>query len=215
MPKFSYVVKDREGHTKKNVVEEISQSILVSKLQAQEYFIISVKEISMPIPLAKKRQQKKKKKQFSHKKVKLEDLLTFSRQLATMLESGVNLVRSLTVIQTQIQSEQLSKIIKQIRNDVEQGLSLSPALAKHPKVFNQFWVSLVEVGEASGTMSTVLNKLSFYLEQQASFRSTITSGIIYPLVLLAYQLVPLHFLLFLLAQDFNPSFSQWGQNYLL
>ncbi len=70
-----------------------------------------------------------------------------------------------------------------MRDDVEQGASLSQSIAKHPKVFNQFWVSLIEGGEASGTIPVVLNKLTFYLEQQARFRSTIISGIIYPMVL--------------------------------
>ena len=73
--------------------------------------------------------------------------------------------------------------MQRIREDVEQGISLSVAVAKHPKVFNQFWVSLLEVGEASGTIPTILHKLSFYLQQQASFQSTIISGIIYPAIL--------------------------------
>jgi type II secretory pathway component PulF len=100
-----------------------------------------------------------------------------------MLEAGVILLRSLEVITAQIESEKLYKILTRVNKSVEQGNSLSEALAQHPKVFNQFWVSLVEVGEASGTMPIVLNKLAFYLEQQASFRTTITSAVMYPMVL--------------------------------
>lgn len=178
MPRFSYVVKDKNGKTIKDIASEKSQVALTAKLQQQGFFIISIKEVTLSASTSFK-----KKKQFSHKNVKLEDMLSFARQLGTMLESGVALIRSINVIQTQVESETLSKTLKQVRDDVEQGASLSQSIAKHPKVFNQFWVSLIEVGEASGTIPVVLNKLTFYLEQQARFTSTIISGIIYPMVL--------------------------------
>jgi type IV pilus assembly protein PilC len=137
-------------------------------------------------------------------------LLTFARQLATMLESGVTLIRSLTVIETQIQSEKLSKTIRQIKNDIEQGQSLSPSLAKHPSVFNQFWVSLIEVGEASGTMPTVLNKLAFYMEQQATFSSTIISGIIYPAILFMVSMGAVMFFALFVGPRFQAIFESMG-----
>ena len=117
---------------------------------------------------------------FDHDKCKIEDLLVFSRQLATMLEAGVTMLRSLDVILSQIQSKELFMAATQIHDDIEQGSSLSAALAKHPKIFNQFWVSLAEVGEASGTMPLVLNKLAEHVEQDAAFQSAIISAMVYP-----------------------------------
>lgn len=80
-----------------------------------------------------------------------------------MLEAGITLLRSLDVILSQIESRTLHKVLTQVRNDVEQGRSLSSSLEKHPKHFSQFWVSLVEVGEASGTMPQVLEKLAIFM----------------------------------------------------
>ncbi|MCA9401762.1 MAG: type II secretion system F family protein, partial [Candidatus Omnitrophica bacterium] len=145
MPKYTYTVKDRNGKTFKDVADAMSQENLIERLQNKNYIVISVREIK--IAVARKKNIKSGHKKFHHKKVKLNDLLTFARQLATMLEAGVTLIRSLNVITQQIQSEDLYKAAVKIRNDVEQGETLSVALSKHPKIFNQFWVSLIEVGE--------------------------------------------------------------------
>ena len=208
MTKFSYVVKDKDGKTYKNVVEAHSQESLVDKLQRQNYFVVSVRKLSI-----EPRTQKvlpattKKRKKFNHKKIKLNDLLVFARQLATMLESGVTLIRSLDVIHSQIQSEQLYRVIEKVKRDVEQGGSLSLALSKHPKHFNQFWISLMEVGEASGTIPLVLKKLSFYLEQQAAFRSTITSGLIYPAILFVVAMGAVTFFALFVGPRFESIFT--------
>ncbi|MCD4779379.1 MAG: type II secretion system F family protein [Candidatus Omnitrophica bacterium] len=183
MPKYSYIVKNKAGVEEKNVVDAVSQQSLIEKLQREGYFIVRVLEIKTTSHLKKKTSKKNEKRKFSRKKTKLEDLLSFSRQLATMLEAGVSLIRSLDVILIQVQSEELYNILKACKKDVEQGIALSVSLSKYPNVFNQFWVSLIEVGEASGTVPVVLNKLSFYLEQQAEFRATIISGLIYPAIL--------------------------------
>lgn len=185
MAKFSYTIKDKSGKTYRNVVDMANQDVLVEKLHKEGYFIVNITEVVVA-PIRKKQPgfaALRQRKKFNHKPVKLQDLLSFSRQLATMLEAGVPLIRSLTVIETQVDSEVFFKVMQGIREDVEQGTAVSAAVAKHPKVFNQFWVSLLEVGEASGTIPTILHKLSFYLQQQAAFRSTIISGIIYPAIL--------------------------------
>lgn len=209
MPKFSYIAKDKEGKTRKDVADAGSREALVDRLQKQELFVVSIAEVAYVSPKPKAR-AKAKHKRFAHKKIRLGDLLTFARQLATMLEAGVPLVRSLSVIQTQIESEQFFRVMNDVRKDVEQGGALSNALANHPKVFNQFWVSLVEVGEASGTIPAVLNKLAFYLEQQAAFRSTIISGIIYPLILFCVSMGAVAFFALVVGPKFKSIFESMG-----
>jgi type IV pilus assembly protein PilC len=196
VPKFSITVKSQDGKTIKNIAESESKEKLIAFLQKQGYFIVNITELDSddkfptqekPKKAIKKVQTRKvplnKPKKFARKKAKLEDLLALSRQLATMLEAGVSLVRSLNVIQSQAISKEMSEALLSIRNNVERGSTLSQAIAKHPKIFDQFWISLIEVGEASGTIPTVLHKLSFYMQQQASFQSTIVSGVVYPAVL--------------------------------
>lgn len=206
MPRFAYIVKDKEGKTYKNVIDANNQLTVVDRLQKDGYFIVNIKELSIKSILKDKSATRKKKK-FSHTKVRLQDILTFSRQLATMLEAGVTLIRSLDVIQAQVQSQQLFLIMEKVKKDVEQGGSLSLALSKHPKVFNQFWVSLVEVGEASGTIPVVLNKLAFYLEQQNAFRTHITSAIIYPSILFCVAIGAVGFFALFVGPRFEAIFK--------
>lgn len=206
MPMFSYVVKDSNGKTKKDMVESLSEQTLIDRLQNDGYFIISIAPaIQKETP--KEDQPKVHVRKFSHNKVKLEDLLVFARQLATMLDSGVTLMRSLTVIVDQVESKKLYEIITDLRNNVEQGKTLSSSLAKYPKVFSQFWVSLVEVGEASGTMPMVLEKLTQYTEQQASFRSTIVSALVYPGVLFVICIGAIGFFALFVAPRFETIFT--------
>jgi len=181
MPNYFYTVKDDAGNTKTGIIQAFNEGALVEKLQSEGYFIINIR------PVTKKDVSEDDKKdaafKFNHDKFGIEDLLVFSRQLATMLEAGVTMLRSLDVIKSQIQSREMFEAVTKIRNDIEQGSSLSVALAKHPRIFNQFWVSLAEVGEASGTMPAVLNKLAKHVEQEVAFESAIVSAMVYPLVL--------------------------------
>jgi type IV pilus assembly protein PilC len=100
-----------------------------------------------------------------------------------MIEAGVPLMRSLRIITDQVESRELAGVLEQIVADVEQGQPFSRALIKHPRVFSPFWISLVEVGEASGTMPAVLEKLTLYMEEAAAFRGHIIGALIYPGVL--------------------------------
>lgn len=206
MPKYSYTVKDINGRTTTDVADAFDQNALILDLQKRGYFIVFVKEMKASDQIQQKPVSKKARK-FGHKKILINDLIIFARQLTTMIESGVTLLRSLDVIIAQIESEDLFKTLSKIKDDVEQGSSLSKALEKHPKVFNQFWISLVEVGEASGTMPIILDKLAFYLEQQASFKSTIVSAIIYPIILLAVSMGAIMFFALVVGPKFESIFK--------
>ncbi|MDP8266689.1 MAG: type II secretion system F family protein [Candidatus Aceula meridiana] len=206
---FSYTVKDENGKTIKGMADAVDKETLVEQLQRQGYYIVNValptKESLEATPVQKSKPTKK----FSHNKVDMSDKLLFSRQLATMLEAGVNLLRSLNVIVGQIESKQFHKILTQVRDDIEQGLSLSVALAKYPKVFSTLWVSLVEVGEASGTMPMVLDKLAFYIEREEKFRSAVISGLIYPALLFIVAIGAILVFAFVIGPKFEDLYGQF------
>ena len=206
MPMFAYTAKDASGKTKTAIVEALNEQSLVEKLQGEGYFVLSVKPAAPKLAAAGQRPSQG----FTHARVNIEDMLVFARQLATMLDAGVTLLRSLDVINSQVESRNLAAVLKQVRDDVEQGKPLSASLAKHPRVFNQFWVSLVEVGEASGTMPMVLNKLAFYTEQQAAFRSTIISAVIYPAVLFVVSIGAVVFFALFVGPKFEAIFKGMG-----
>ncbi|MBF0503746.1 MAG: type II secretion system F family protein [Candidatus Omnitrophica bacterium] len=181
MPMFSYTAKDNTGKTKTGMIESLNEQVLVDKLQKDGLFVLDVRLAVQKV--SSKGEKKERETRFDHDNVKLEDLLVFSRQMATMLEAGVTMLRSLNIIISQIQSRRLYLAAKDVHDDIEHGASLSVALNKHPQIFNQFWVSLSEVGEASGTMPRVLNKLADHVEKDAAFRSAIVSAMVYPAIL--------------------------------
>ena len=205
MPTYIYTAKDDAGNTKVETVQAHSEDALVDKLQKEGYFVVNVR-LAMERATAKV-EKKEVENKFDHNNAKIEDLLVLSRQLATMLEAGVTMLRSLDVIKTQIQSKELFMAVTKIHDDIEQGSSLSVALAKHPKMFNQFWVSLAEVGEASGTMPLVLNKLAAHVEQDVAFKSAIISALVYPMILFVVCIGAVLFFALVVAPKFEDIFT--------
>jgi type IV pilus assembly protein PilC len=206
MPSYVYIVKDNEGTTKTDTVESPNENALVEKLQGDGYFVVNIRPVKEQ-SVYKGENKKETAQKFDHDKFKIEDLLVLSRQLATMLESGVTMLRSFDVIKSQIQSKELYTAINKIHDDIEQGSSLSAALAKHPRIFNQFWVSLAEVGEASGTMPLVLNKLAKHVEQEVAFKSAIVSAMVYPAILFVVCIGAVLFFALVVAPKFQEIFK--------
>ena len=127
MAKFSYTVKDQSGKTYRNVVDMANKNVLVEKLHKDGYFIVNITEVVVA-PIKKKQSGAAAfvpRRKFNHKSVKLQDLLSFSRQLATMLEAGVPLIRSLSVIETQIDSEIFSRFFKESVKTLNRGVLLA------------------------------------------------------------------------------------------
>ncbi len=204
MPNYFYEVMDSNGKTKTDTFDAVNEGVLVDKLQSEGFFIVSIR---LANEKSAQKAVKRTELKFDHDKCKIEDLLVFSRQLATMLEAGVTMLRSLDVILSQVQSKSLYMAATQIHDEIEQGSSLSAALNKHPKIFNQFWVSLAEVGEASGTMPMVLNKLAEHVEQDAAFRSAVVSAMVYPLILFVVCIGAVMFFALVVGPKFEEVFN--------
>ena len=213
MPKFTYVAKDMNGRAVSDTTDSADKESLILRLQQQGYFVISIQPFVPPTLKPTKKKTAKgaaKKENFTHNKIILDDLLVFARQLSTMLEAGVTMLRSLDVIVAQVESKNFHTVLSEVKRNVEQGSSLSTAMGKHPKTFNSFWVSLVEVGEASGTMPLVLEKLAFYLEQESAFNSAIISAIIYPCILFTVACGAIAFFAFFVGPRFEAIFKSFG-----
>src|SRR5436309_14384092 len=128
----------------------------------------------VPLHVQTHREGLKKEFNFRHKP-KLRDVAVFSRQLATMLNSGLPLLKSLTILEEQTESKFLAIAAGDVRSDIEQGSSLSAALAKHPKVFSRLYVAMVRAGETGGVLETVLERLANNLEREVALRNKIRS----------------------------------------
>jgi len=147
---------------------------------------------------------------FGAKKVKAKSLQIFSRQFATMIEAGLNVVGALVILEEQTSDEALAAIVGELRRDVEGGLLLSEAMARHPKVFTRLYISMVEAGEAAGILDIVLDRVAFQIEKQEAIRRRIKGAMVYPTMVLIFATLVLIGMLMFLVPVFVKIFSQLG-----
>ncbi|MDQ3355683.1 MAG: type II secretion system F family protein [Actinomycetota bacterium] len=114
------------------------------------------------------------------KKVKARDLTVATRQFSSMVSSGMSLLRSLYVLEEQVESEQLKEALVDIRGDVEAGISLSDALAKHPRIFNELYTAMVAAGETGGILDETLHRVADQLEKDDALRRQVRAAMMYP-----------------------------------
>ena len=142
------------------------------------------------------------------KKVKPKSLQIFSRQFATMIESGLNVVTALAILEEQTEDDNLGTVIMELRGDVEGGMLLSEAMARHPRVFSRLFVSMVEAGEAAGILDIVLDRVAFQIEKESQIKRKVKGAMIYPTAVLAFATLVLVGMLMFLVPIFVDLFKQ-------
>jgi len=172
MPIYEYVVKDKNGKTFKGTIESNERRNVLDRLQGEGFIVISVAEKS----------PKKELLSFLQAGVKIDDLVVFSRQLATMVDAGIPILGSMDILAQQTENKRLQQILVKVRNDIEIGFSLSGAFLKHPKIFPPLYISMVKAGESSGMLDDILDRLATYLEKTAALQKKIKSALVYPAV---------------------------------
>ena len=160
------------------------------------------------LPKALKERPASGQGRMTFKKVKPRSLQIFSRQLATMIESGVNVVQAFSTLEQQTDDKYLRQIIGEIRSDVEAGMILSRAFARHPKVFNRLFVAMIESGESSGTLDIVLDRLAIQIEKETQIKRRVKSAMVYPLVVFTFATLVLVFMLMFIVPVFVKVFDQ-------
>jgi type IV pilus assembly protein PilC len=144
------------------------------------------------------------------KAVKPKSLQVFSRQFATMIDSGLNVVAALTILEDQTEDPYLAAVVHELRADVESGLLLSQAMAQHPKVFNRLYVSMIEAGEAAGILDQVLDRVAFQIEKETQIKRRVKGAMIYPTLVMVFATIVLIVLLMFLVPVFTDIFGQLG-----
>ncbi len=144
------------------------------------------------------------------KKIKPKSLQIFSRQFATMIDAGLNVVSALVILEQQTDDKYLAAVIKELRADVEGGLLLSQAMGRHPKVFNRLYVAMVEAGEAAGILDDVLDRVAFQIEKETQIRRRVKGAMIYPMMVLIFATLVLIGMLLFLVPVFVNIFTQLG-----
>lgn len=199
---YAYKVRDRSGKVISGAIEAESAQAVASKLRSMGYIVLEISE---------------KKEAFSfslsfRKKVKLKDLTVFSRQFATMINSGVSITRALAILAEQTDNPTLAEVIRQLRKDVEAGLSLSEALAKHDKIFPPIFVNMTRAGEAGGVLDEVLLRLAEHFEKDAAIRGRVKSALTYPVAVLVFSLLIATAMIVFVVPTFMNMFESLGGN---
>jgi type IV pilus assembly protein PilC len=144
------------------------------------------------------------------KKIKPKSLQIFSRQFATMIEAGLNVVASLVILEEQTDDKYLAQIVRELRADVEGGMLLSQAMARHPKVFDRLYIAMVEAGEAAGILDQVLDRVAFQIEKQTQIKRRVKGAMLYPTMVLIFATLVLIGMLMFLVPIFVKIFAQLG-----
>lgn len=182
MPRFSYQAMTRTGGVITGTLEAENSTELVSKLKGSGYYPMSIEE---------EMAEEKSRISFLRlgKRVKASEVEFFSYQLATLLNSGVPLIRALSVASEQVTNATLRNAIDQVRYDVEHGSTLYDALGRHKRIFSDLYINIVRAGETGGVLGLVLARLADFSEKQRKLRSSVVSALFYPAILVFVGIV--------------------------
>ena len=144
------------------------------------------------------------------KKVKPKTLQIFSRQFATMIEAGLNVVQALVILEEQTEDAYFGTVVREMRADVEGGLLLSEAMQRHPKIFDRLFISMVEAGEAAGILDEVLDRVAIHIEKSTQIRRRVKGAMLYPIMVMSFASLVLTGLLLFLVPVFVHIFEQLG-----
>ena len=166
----------------------------------------------LPQSLAERNAAGERGARTAFKKVKPKSLQVFARQFATMIGAGVSVVQALVTLEEQTDDKYLADVIADVRSDVEGGVILSKALARHPKVFNRLFVAMVEAGESSGTLDTVLDRVAVQIEKETQIKRRVKGAMIYPAVVISFAFLVLTFMLLFIIPVFVNVFDDLNGN---
>lgn len=188
MPNFSYIVKDAKGARVEGMIKADTLDMAVDKLAKEGSTIISVKAAAEGA--FKGKLSLFDKLMLTVYKIRtgvgLKTLVFFTRQLSTMFSAGLTIEKAITDLEKEEKHKRFAKVLRKISDDIRKGYSLSEAMEQHPGVFNPLYVALVKAGEVSGTLHTVLDELSDYLEKIEDTRRKVTSAMAYPVFILIF-----------------------------
>lgn len=199
MPVFKYVVKNQQGKSVTAILEAKDKASLIDLLRRRALVIISIEETKT-----------RSLKRIGKTKVRLDDLVIFSRQLATMIDSGIPLVQALDMLAEQIEKPGFRNVISELRDSIETGSSLSEALVHHPEIFSSLFVSMVQAGESSGMLDDIMERLADYLEKTNTLQRKVMSSLIYPGLVVSMAVIITSILIFKVVPTFKEIFDGLG-----
>src|SRR5688572_6494750 len=220
MPKFNYVAMDSRGKETKGTLDVANQNEAIGRLKEMGYFPTKVVEAEKPKEKGKKAPTPssaakggKRSMNFNIAipglggKVKPKVLTAFTRQLATLVDAGLPLLRGLRVLERQEKSPVLRRIINDLAISIEGGSTFSEGLAQHPKVFNRLFVNMVKAGELGGVLEVVLNRLAEFMEKAQKIKGKVKAAMFYPVAVMVVAVAILTILMVFVVPKFKTIFN--------
>src|SRR6476659_6545490 len=220
MPRFNYVALDARGQEASGLLEAASSNAAISQLRQAGYFPTSVIEEAIissdgkdagrrAVKVARTAKPRSKKGivLFQRKKVKSKVLMIFTRQLATLIDSGLPLLRSLNVLANQERDKVMKNTTDKLADSVQSGSTISDALALNPRIFNDLYVNMVKAGEVGGVLELVLTRLSEFQEKAAKIKNKVISAMVYPIIVMTMAVGIMCFLMIFIVPRFQVIFQ--------
>lgn len=177
--KYAYNVRTRQGKYLSGVLEAENRETVIQSLLAQNYSVLSLKEAAAS----------SKEINISFSRVKTRDLVLMTRQLATMIAAGLPIIRCFSILEQQAGNAKLKTALREVRQDISEGLPLWQALARHPRIYSNIYVSMVKAGELGGMLDDVLERLCLHLEREQEINAKIRSASIYPAIISIFAII--------------------------
>lgn len=199
---FRYTAIDNMGRPYAGTLEADDLETVRTKLTDLNYHIVGISEIPAPSNISDFFRN------FS--RVKLKELVAFSRQFATMIDAGLSVLKCLDILQRQTKDQVLRDALAAVRRDVHGGASLTEALAKHPRVFSKLYINMVRAAETGGILDQVLDRLATFLEKEMDMRNKVKSAMMYPMIVLCFAILVMTGMMWFVLPRFRDIFRDMG-----
>lgn len=214
MPTFQYEAMDHTGKEVKDSIDAATQEEAQQLIRQKGFFVTKIsekaKKASKKAAQAKKGGRRNKKKAFTIGKISGKQLTLFTRQLSTLQDAGLPILRSLKILEGQCKPGVLKNALQDIIEDIESGSTLSEAMAKHPKAFDRLYCNMVKAGEAGGALESILQRLADFKEKAQSLKRRIQSAMVYPVVVIFVAMGIVGFILYWIVPKFQAIFDDFN-----
>ena len=210
MPNFQYNSMDAKGELTSGTVDAPNESEALAKLRASGLYPTQIAEAGKGAKKGANKRGKAVAKAKTGGRIKPKNLMIFTRQLATLIDSGLPLLRGLTVLGKQEPNPVLRSTISALGDSVQGGSTFSESLAQHPRIFNKLYVNMVKAGELGGVLEVVLNRLAEYQEKAHKLKNKIVSAMVYPVIVMFIAVSILLFLMVFIVPKFKEMFNEMG-----
>lgn len=189
MPMFKYEALDAQGVGVKDEIEALSQKEAVSKIRNMGYFPTKVQQAGAKKRAAARAVARPRKRRGAGGRVKVKLVTQFARQLSTLQDAGLPILRSLRILQEQQKSGTFKRVIGYVADDIEGGATLSEALGRFPRAYDHLFVNMVAAGEAGGVLDLILSRIADFMEKASKLKARVKSAMIYPIAVLSAAFV--------------------------